>query len=99
VPTFDRTPRFDRDFDKLTAEQQERFVRVVLDEFAPDVTAGQFRPKLRVKCVQGAPGVFEMTWAKDGRATWQYGPEQRPGTPHVIWRRIGGHAIFSLGPW
>ncbi len=48
--------------------------------------------------VQGAPGVFEMTWAKDGRATWQYGPEQRPGTPHVIWRRIGGHAIFGLGP-
>jgi hypothetical protein len=35
-----------------------------------------------------------MTWAPNGRATWQYGPEQRPGERHVIWRRIGTHDIF-----
>jgi hypothetical protein len=35
-----------------------------------------------------------MTWASNGRATWQYGPEQRPGERHVIWRRIGTHDIF-----
>jgi anaerobic glycerol-3-phosphate dehydrogenase len=39
--------------------------------------------------------IWELTWAADGRATWQYGPEQRPGEPHVIWRRIGGHEIFK----
>ncbi|TDQ53002.1 hypothetical protein [Actinorugispora endophytica] len=39
-----------------------------------------------------------MTWAPDGRATWEYGDEQRSGTPHVIWRRVGTHAIFSPGP-
>jgi hypothetical protein len=35
-----------------------------------------------------------MTRAPDGRATFQYGPEIAPGEPHVIWRRIGTHAIF-----
>jgi len=48
-----------------------------------------------VKPVQGAPGVFELTWAPDGRATFQNGEEQRQGQPHVIWRRIGTHDIFS----
>jgi hypothetical protein len=30
-------------------------------------------PGLRVKGVQGAEGVFEMTWADDGRATFEHG--------------------------
>ena len=30
-------------------------------------------PDLRVKGVQGAEGVFEMTWADDGRATFEHG--------------------------
>ncbi|KWX02243.1 hypothetical protein LI90_3286 [Carbonactinospora thermoautotrophica] len=98
MPTFETTPRFDRDFKKLTAEDRARFLKVVWDQFIPDLAAGRFRPGLRVKRVQGAPGVYEMTWAPDGRATWQYGPEQQPGTPHVIWRRVGTHAIFDPGP-
>jgi hypothetical protein len=44
--------------------------------------------------VQGHAGVWEMTWAPDGRATFHYGDEIRPGDPHIIWRRIGTHAIF-----
>ncbi len=32
-----------------------------------------------------------------GRATFKYGTEVRPGTPHVIWRRIGTHDILT-GP-
>ena len=63
-------------------------------KFITDLPWGRFRPRLRVKGVQGAPGVFEMTWADDGRATWQYGDPVVEGEPHVIWRRIGGHAIF-----
>ena len=47
-----------------------------------------------MKGVQGAPGVFEMTWAEDGRATWQYGEPIVEREPHVVWRRIGGDAIF-----
>ncbi len=55
---------------------------------------GQPRPSLRVKRVVTHPGVWEMTWAPDGRATFEYGPETVAGEPHVIWRRIGTHDIF-----
>jgi hypothetical protein len=48
-----------------------------------------------VKRVEGTRDVWEMTWAPNGRATWHYGPEQKPGEPHVIWRRIGTHEIFD----
>ncbi len=59
-----------------------------------DLRAGRFRRGLRVKDVQGAAGIFEMTWAPDGRATFQSGEERRPGGRHVIWRRIGTHDVF-----
>ena len=92
------TPRFAQDYKKLTREQRARFAKAVTDEFVPDLVAGRFRAGLRVKRVRGAPGVYEMTWAPDGRATWQYGEHVRLGVPHVIWRRVGTHAIFDPGP-
>lgn len=49
-------------------------------------------------CAGSRRGVNEMTWAPDSRATWQYGKEIRPGEPHIIWRRVGTHAIFTPGP-
>ena len=57
-----------------------------------------FRPGLRVKGVTDRPGVFEMTWDSDGRATFSYGEERVAGQTHVIWRRIGTHAIFTPPP-
>src|SRR5215472_12252371 len=98
MPTFETTPRFRRDYAGLTAFQQDRFRKVVVTEFVPDAGAGQFRPGPRVKGGQGAPGAFEWTWAPDGRATWQYGEQQRPGMPHAIWRQVGTHAILDPGP-
>lgn len=95
MPTFSSTPRFKRDFRKLGAVDQQRFERVVRQQFVADLAPGLFRPGLRVKGVEGAPGVFEMTWAPNGRATWQYGEGVRPGEPHVIWRRVGIHDIFN----
>src|SRR2546421_7578193 len=63
-----------------------------MKQIVADLRAGTgFRPSLRVKGVQGHPRIFEMTWAGKGRATFEYGPEQKPGEPHIIWRRIGGH--------
>ncbi|WP_261415949.1 hypothetical protein [Streptomyces sp. CBG33] len=44
-----------------------------------------------------APGVYELTWAPDGRATWTYGRMVVAGEQHIVWRRIGGHGIFT-GP-
>jgi hypothetical protein len=60
--------------------------KVVLEALAPDLMAPNrpFRPGLRVKGVAAHPGVFEMTWDNDGRATFTDGPERVPGQPHVI---------------
>jgi hypothetical protein len=94
VPTFETTDRFAKDLALLSVEGKARFKAKVLDEFVPDLEAGKFRAGLRVKKVQGTDGVMEMSWAPDGRATWQYGAALTIGKPHVIWRRIGTHDIF-----
>ncbi|WPO76302.1 hypothetical protein [Streptomyces sp. KN37] len=97
MPTYEALPRFTTDLDRLTAEQRRRFRRTVA-AFVEDLRAGgRFRAGLRVKGVRRAPGVFELTWDGNGRATWQYGPAVRPGVQHVIWRRIGTHDILT-GP-
>ncbi|MFN2615965.1 MAG: hypothetical protein ABR581_02450 [Thermoleophilaceae bacterium] len=95
MPTFARLPTFDRDWARLGPEERNRF-RAAVERFVADLAAGR-RPRngLRVKPVAGAPGVFEMTWAPNGRATWQYGEEVRSGEVHVIWRRIGTHDVFD----
>ena len=53
-----------------------------------------FRPGLRVKKIQGEEGLWEMTWAPDGRALFAFGPQQQPGKRHVRWVDIGTHAIL-----
>ncbi|MFC6518344.1 hypothetical protein ACFQFR_39465 [Streptomyces goshikiensis] len=102
MPTFETLPRFTTDLQHLTPAPRRRFRRVVLGAFVPDLrSAGcQFRPGLRVKRVQRASGIYELTWSMGccpGRATWEYGPARRPGTQHIIWRRIGTHDILT-GP-
>jgi hypothetical protein len=54
-----------------------------------------FPPALRVHRVQATAGVWEITFAPDGRATFEYGAEVMAGEPHVIWRRVGTHAVLS----
>jgi hypothetical protein len=94
MPTFAQTDRFRRDLADLTAQQREA-LRAAAAKFVVDVESGSFRSGLRVKGVQGAAGVFEMTWAEDGRATFEYGPAVRDGEIHIVWRRIGTHDIFT----
>ncbi|WP_438490749.1 hypothetical protein [Streptomyces sp. S186] len=96
MPTYEALPRFTADLDHLTPEQRRRFRRTVTG-FVHDLRAGRFRAGLRVKGVQSAPGVYELTWDGDGRATWSYGPEIVRGKQHIIWRRIGTHNILA-GP-
>jgi hypothetical protein len=85
--------RFGADFDVLSVHQQAAFLAVVA-QFVADLKAGSFRSSLRVKGVKGAAGIFEMTWAADGRATFEYGSEITPGEAHIVWRRVGTHDVF-----
>jgi mRNA-degrading endonuclease YafQ of YafQ-DinJ toxin-antitoxin module len=93
VPTYQARPRFLRDFKSLSREQEAAWDKA-LDIFIACLRRGRFEPGLRVKRVQGYPGVWEMTWAPDGRATFEYCDELQPGEPHIIWRRIGTHGVF-----
>jgi hypothetical protein len=87
--------RFRADFQRLTPVQQLAFL-VAVEQFVDDLKRGQgFRKGLRVKGIQGATGIFEMTWAADGRATFEYSSEVTEGEPHVVWRRVGTHAVFK----
>ena len=93
MPTYQGRPRFRRDFKSLTAAQVTAW-KVALALFVEGLRRGSFDPSLRIKRVQGEPGVWEMTWAPDGRATFQYGDPVKAGDIHIIWRRIGTHNIF-----
>ena len=101
---FEITPAFEGDWTRLSSEERPAFQEVVREQFHPacerrriDRTAAWPR-SLRVKVVEGAPGVWEMTRSfagPDGRATFEW--VEIEGEAGVRWRRIGGHAIFG-GP-
>lgn len=97
---FETTARFDGDYRRLGKDEQERF-RSALAEFIPAAERRVERPtspwpkRLRVKSVEGAPGIWEMTWSFSGpdcRATFEWA--SIAGEPGIRWRRIGDHAIF-----
>jgi hypothetical protein len=94
MPTYDAYEAFRRDFQRLNREEREAFMAAVA-KLVEDLRRGVFRKGLRIKRVQTHEGVWEMTWAPDGRVTFEYGPAIHPGEHHVIWRRIGGHEIFD----
>ncbi|MFL3870555.1 hypothetical protein LT966_28630 [Streptomyces griseobrunneus] len=101
MPTYETLTRFNNDLRRLTPEQRRRFRRRGRLRPRPADPDGLFRAGLRIKQVSGFPGIYELTWSMgtgpEGRATFEYGTEVRPGTPHVIWRRIGTHSILT-GP-
>jgi hypothetical protein len=105
---FTLTHRFARDFKKLSAAEQSAF-RAAARQFSEACDrvvagSGQWPASLRVKSVEGALGVFEMTWSfagPDGRATWEWTTiEVEEGgamksVRAVQWRRIGDHSVFK----
>lgn len=98
---YETTPAFDADFKRLKPEHRAAFLEVLKGKFIPACAALTDDPtsvwpkSLRVKSVQGAPGILEMTWSfasPDGRATFELvtiDDELR-----CRWRRIGDHAVF-----
>lgn len=96
MPTYAWLARFRSDFLPLNPELQTAFIAAVR-QFLEDLSTEDrtIRKGLRVKGVQGANGVFEMTFAPDGRATFSYGDEVTAGEPHIVWRRVGTHDVFK----
>lgn len=99
---FQQTARFAGDRRRLSNEEFRRFWQVVRDEFIPAAERHLSDPGapwpagLRVKRVQGTPGVWELTWSfagPDGRATFEW--VEIDGESAIRWRRVGSHAIFS----
>lgn len=101
---FETTPAFDHDVRRLKREHLAEFPTVLRTKFIPacDAYAADqalvwpWPQALRVKSVQGAPGVLEMTWSfasPDGRATFEFvtvDDELR-----LRWRRVGDHDVFK----
>jgi hypothetical protein len=66
---------------------------------AEAAAAGEADPwpsSMRVKKLEGAADIWEMTWSwkdPDGRATWQW--TEIDGEAGILWRRCGTHDIFE----
>ena len=95
MPTYDEETHFTNEFRHLPSAHRALFNAAVKQMVADLKAKRPFHPSLRVKGVTDHPGIFEMTWAPDGRATFNYGAERRPGETHIIWRRIGSHDILK----
>ena len=94
MPTHAEDESFWVDYARLSPAQRAAF-RAAVRKFVHDLRTGTIRPGLRVKGVRTHPGVWELTWADGGRATFRYGESRRPGDPHIIWRRVGTHDILE----
>jgi hypothetical protein len=96
APTYEASARVLRELRKLPLDQRRAFL-AARDELvvALQQSPPQFPPGLRTKRVQGTDDVWELTFAPDGGATFRYGPQVRPGEPHIIWLRVGTHAVLD----
>jgi hypothetical protein len=103
MPTYEAGDQFRHEFEGLKPHEKSafqttrrEFTQVLRDwEAAGCVGIPRFPTKLGVTAMVNRYGIFELAWADDGRCTWEYGTPRRPGKCHVVWRRIGGHRIYS----
>jgi hypothetical protein len=97
---FERTASFLADYRRMSVRERALFRVAVRDineayESRGDAPLPRWPGRLRVRDVEGAPGIWEMTWSfagPDGRATFEY--VDVAGEVAIRWRRIGGHEIF-----
>lgn len=100
---FRTTPAFDRDWSSLPPEGRKLAkagMRAFIDACNDAERTGQWPPAFpggcRVRQMQGAGRIWEMTWhfrQPDGRATFEW--VTIDGAPGVLWRRLGGHEIYD----
>ena len=97
---YQRTERFRADYGKLSEQERELFRNAVRQINAAYAGRGsqplpEWPRSLRIRSVEGAPGIWELTWSfagPDGRATFELATAD--GEPAIRWRRIGDHKIF-----
>ncbi len=97
---FEVTDAFRADRRRLSESERRRLAEVLpafvaaCDRYAANPTTA-WPSSLRVKAVEGAPGVVEMTWSFSGpagRATFEW--IRIDGELAVRWRRIGRHDVL-----
>jgi hypothetical protein len=94
-PTYKLPAGFAREFARMPREQRRAF-QAAVEKLVEALRKGGEPPNsLRVKRVQGTKDVWEKSYSGDGRATFRYGAEVKPGETHVEWLRVGGHEILS----
>lgn len=103
MPTYESTLRFVNEYERLDDGKQGEFL-ARLQEFIAALHAWEdsgmpghpsFPMHLGVKRMAGRQGIWEFAWSGDGRCTWNYSKSLRQGKCHVVWRRIGTHAIYD----
>jgi hypothetical protein len=99
MPTHDETDAFWREFDRLSPEEQERFLQAV-SEFVRLLKQGFLPSKMPkrfgIKRFHGHSGdLWEFRWGSDRRALFRYGTSPNAGDVHIIWVSIGTHDIYN----
>ena len=96
MPTFDRLALFKREYRKLTPEQKARF-RVAVAKLVAALQ--QTPPSLPgdplVHPLAGHRGVYELRFRARRAGDVHVRRAGARRTPHVIWRRIGGHDVLE----
>jgi hypothetical protein len=94
-PTYLAPARFRREFQRLDPVMQRAFL-AARDAFVAALSTDppKFPPQLRVKRVRGHAGIWEFTFAANGRATFQYGEPEKTGEQHIVWRRVGTRDVL-----
>ncbi len=78
-----RTERFKKDFQRLPPEIQDRCEKALRL-----LISNRSHPSLRIKKMEGAPGIWEMRVTDDYRITWQF------AGAGILLRRVGTHNVL-----
>ncbi len=93
MPKYDTLASFDTEYAKLTPEQKRRF-RIAVKKIINALKNGTFPPPPLVEKMAGY-SYYEVRWAADGRATFEYVFDAVLGEHVIIWRHIGDHTILN----
>ena len=88
MPTYEALTPFLRQWGKLDTAQRAVSQKALAVFVANLKAGGAFSPELRVHKLANTD-IWSLTWAKDGRALFRYGPEVTEGETYIVWEAIG----------